>query len=47
MNVKGSGIGLAMVDQVAKAHGGRLDVESEIGLGSRFTLWIPVAEQHS
>jgi two-component system phosphate regulon sensor histidine kinase PhoR len=47
MNVKGTGIGLAMVDQVAKAHGGRLDVESEQGRGSRFTLWIPVAEQHS
>jgi two-component system sensor histidine kinase SenX3 len=47
LNVKGTGIGLAMVDQVAKAHGGRLDVESELGRGSRFTLWIPVSEQHS
>jgi two-component system phosphate regulon sensor histidine kinase PhoR len=47
LNVKGTGIGLAMVDQVAKAHGGRLDVESELGRGSRFTLWVPLAEQHS
>jgi signal transduction histidine kinase len=47
MNVKGTGIGLAMVDQVAKAHGGRLEVESELGRGSRFTLWVPAAERHS
>ena len=45
MNVKGTGIGLAIVEQVARAHHGRLDVQSEPGRGSRFTLWVPAQEQ--
>ena len=45
MNVKGTGIGLAIVEQVARAHHGRLDVRSEPGRGSRFTLWVPALEQ--
>jgi len=44
MNVKGTGIGLAIAEQVAQAHGGQLDVDSEPGRGSRFTISIPVAE---
>jgi signal transduction histidine kinase len=47
MNVKGTGIGLAIVEQVARAHGGRLDLHSEPGRGSRFTLWIPALEHSS
>jgi signal transduction histidine kinase len=47
MNVKGTGIGLAIVEQVAQAHGGRLELQSEPGRGSRFTLWIPAVEQGS
>ncbi len=35
---KGSGLGLAMVKQIAEAHGGRLSVESEPGKGSAFTF---------
>ena len=35
---KGSGLGLAMVKQIAEAHGGRLSVVSEPGKGSRFTF---------
>jgi signal transduction histidine kinase len=42
-NVKGTGIGLAIVDQVAKAHGGRLDVDSAPGRGSRFTISVPLS----
>jgi two-component system, sensor histidine kinase and response regulator len=37
----GAGIGLAVVDQVARLHGGYLDVESTEGTGSTFTLWYP------
>jgi two-component system phosphate regulon sensor histidine kinase PhoR len=40
-DVKGSGLGLAVVSHVATAHGGRVQVESTPGAGSTFTLCIP------
>lgn len=41
-NVKGSGLGLAVVRHVTDAHGGRIQVESVVGKGSTFTLCLPV-----
>jgi signal transduction histidine kinase len=40
---RGSGLGLAIVDAVVSAHGGRVDVSTEVGKGSRFTVRLPVA----
>jgi two-component system OmpR family sensor kinase len=37
----GSGLGLAIAKWVAEAHGGRIDVESQAGRGSTFTVWLP------
>ncbi len=39
----GAGLGLAIASWIAKEHGGRLEVASEVGKGSAFTFWIPAA----
>lgn len=36
-----SGLGLAIVRQIAEAHGGEVKLVSEVGRGSAFALWIP------
>lgn len=36
-----SGLGLAMVQWIVKAHGGHIQAESRKGEGSRFTFWLP------
>ena len=38
----GSGLGLALVKSIAKAHGGRVEVLSEVGKGSVFTIYLPL-----
>jgi len=39
----GTGLGLAFVDRVVKAHRGNVSVRSEPGRGTVFTVWLPVA----
>ena len=42
--VRGSGLGLYICDQIARAHKGTIQVQSESGQGSRFVISIPVNE---
>ena len=39
----GSGLGLTIGQRLARAIGGDLTVESTLGKGSAFSLWLPVA----
>jgi len=44
-HVEGSGIGLYMVKKIVENVGGRVEVASELGVGSTFTVYLPRAEQ--
>jgi signal transduction histidine kinase len=41
---QGTGLGLAVVYSIVKRHGGRVEAKSEIGVGTVFTVRLPVAE---
>ncbi len=49
VSTKDGGFGLGAFEalQIAQAMGGAIDVESEPGKGSRFTLWLPLADAHA
>ena len=43
----GTGLGLAIVKHIVNRHRGRVTIESEIGIGSTFTILLPAAPQLS
>ena len=43
--IKGTGLGLALVKYTVEAHNGHIDVESEPGWSTVFTISLPISEQ--
>jgi len=42
---KGSGLGLMIVQRIVRAHNGRIELESHVGRGTTFRLWLPLHER--
>lgn len=42
---KGSGLGLMIVQRIVRAHGGRIELESQVGRGATFRIWLPLHER--
>jgi len=41
----GGGLGLMIVQRIIRAHGGRIELESHVGRGTTFRIWLPLHER--
>lgn len=42
---KGTGLGLMIVQRIVREHQGRMELESRVGFGTRFRIWLPLHER--
>lgn len=42
---RGTGLGLMVVQRILRDHGGRIEVDSRVGHGTTFRIWLPLAEK--
>ena len=42
----GTGLGLALINQIVQDHGGRISVKSEVSKGSSFAVYLPLVEEY-
>ena len=42
---KGTGLGLMIVQRIVRAHSGHIEVESQVGRGTTFRVWLPLHER--
>jgi PAS domain S-box-containing protein len=42
---KGSGLGLMIVQRIVRTHNGRIELESHVGRGTTFRIWLPLHER--
>ena len=43
-HLPGTGLGLSIAQEIVRAHGGRVTVASQVGVGSTFTVTLPIGE---
>jgi signal transduction histidine kinase len=44
---KGTGLGMAIVESIIHSHHGKIEIESKVGVGTRFTIAFPAAPQNN
>jgi PAS domain S-box-containing protein len=42
---KGTGLGLMIVQRIVRAHNGRIELDSQVGRGTTFRIWLPLHER--